>query len=601
MIRTIEVDLGVRGIEFPNTGVGMVVAQPFVELTQVEPFRCAPASTQTQLGVIARTLEVSRARTHGAEKTHFTVFPEYCIPGLEGISAINAELAAPAWPTGTIVIGGVDGLDRQQYSELAQLPGTHIDIDINGPAQIQGNEWVNCSVTWIKFSDGSVERWVQPKITPAFDEVDTTCQSMFKGRSVFVFKARFENNLTNRFCTLVCFDWIGIDGDKRIWEWVAKYLGDQATSIGADSSLLTWVFVVQYNKQPSHATFLSQIELFFDQTIQPNVIRNNACLVMVNAAGKAQPGRVSQFGSSSVLHSSLAPFNKPKCSPTYGNGGVRQRGSNQLGQVKDALFREGGACIHSFLQRNPTSVVPGAAGRPLIALDRPHVHSLDGVVAPRVPGTIVPASVKWINDGLDDVSSLAVRHPEATLAPNAQMAHLESVTQLRVVEPTAVENAVSLACPTNLKKVPDDWDTFESQSVEHILHTLAVFGAANAVPTISGIEVHATINLGEKELDVIAVRAHSHEESASHIEQNPPASRRPIVVVSRDDDNIEWPRRFQSFLRTPSVNSDGEEEFKVTDPTSQIKYVGYWSILNAFRFAQTPDQLSGNLDAVLYD
>lgn len=600
MIKVLEVDLAQRGIEFPWAGVGMVVAQPFVELTQAEPFRCTPASKQTQLGVIARTLEVSRARTHGADKTHFTVFPEYCIPGLEGVAAIDVELAAPEWPTGTLVIGGVDGLDPHEYNKLAQQPGMHIDVDRNGPAQVQGGEWVNCCVTWVKFPDGSIERWVQPKITPAWGEVDVNHHAMFKGGSVFVFKSRFDNQVPNRFCALVCFDWIGTVGGDRVWRCVAECMGEQAAAIGADNSSFTWVFVVQYNQQPSHATFLAQIEAFFDQTIQPNVLRNNACLVMANAAGKAQPGYASQFGGSSVLHSSLAPFDKPKCQPTYGNGGPRQRASNQLGQVKDALFRERGACIHSFLQRNPASIVPGPAGRSLLALDRPHVHSIGGTVDRRVPGSIVPASIKWINDSLDEATSLTVRHPNAALAPQATTAHLVTVTQLRVIQAEAVEKAVNLACPSSRDKVPDEWDIFESHSVEHILHTLAVFGAANAAPFISGYDVHATIALGEKEFDLIAVRACSHEECATHIDPNPPASRRRIVVVSRDDDNTEWDKRFQSILRTTSLNAQGKEELNVTDPTGIIHYVGYWSILNSFRNAQTQPELKEDLDVVLF-
>ncbi len=68
----------------------MVIAQPHVLLTQVEPYKCTSVDTAQQ--VIAKTLDVALSRPHGLSKTHFTIFPEYSIPGLEGIDKIESVL-----------------------------------------------------------------------------------------------------------------------------------------------------------------------------------------------------------------------------------------------------------------------------------------------------------------------------------------------------------------------------------------------------------------------------------------------------------------------------------------------------------------------------
>ena len=66
MIRVCEVDLGLLGIQLPLHGVGMVVAQPYVELTTHEPFTWLPAQRERALEVVDTTLAVARSRAHRA-------------------------------------------------------------------------------------------------------------------------------------------------------------------------------------------------------------------------------------------------------------------------------------------------------------------------------------------------------------------------------------------------------------------------------------------------------------------------------------------------------------------------------------------------------
>src|SRR4029077_7023793 len=101
-------------------------------------------------------------------KTHFTVFPEYSIPGLDGITCVETVLRADDWPNGTIVIAGTDALTKADFSALADADGTHLNATHNGLARIAETEWVNCGITWVKTAGGNVERWLQPKLYPAW-------------------------------------------------------------------------------------------------------------------------------------------------------------------------------------------------------------------------------------------------------------------------------------------------------------------------------------------------------------------------------------------------------------------------------------------------
>ena len=118
MIHVETVDIAERTIRLPMGKVGMVIAQPHIpleSLTTTEPFQCREEAKPQRLAMLTETLTVSLAARHGEPKTHFTVFPEYSIPGLDGIAHIEAALQAENWPHETIVIGGIDALDRTQY------------------------------------------------------------------------------------------------------------------------------------------------------------------------------------------------------------------------------------------------------------------------------------------------------------------------------------------------------------------------------------------------------------------------------------------------------------------------------------------------------
>jgi hypothetical protein len=600
MVSVIEIDLGALGVKLPRGEVAMVVAQPFadieVDFSHEEPFTWTAASKVRALEYIDTTLAVSLQAPQGAEKTHFTVFPECMLPGLEGVDRITTAMHATTWPAETVVIGGVDGLTKEQFAKLVAMPGATFDSEGNSLGYIHDHHWVNCVVIWAKLPSGEVRSWVQPKLDPAFVEQDVTRMSMYRGRSVFVFKGNYSNVVASfRFATFLCYDWIGHNGGKRLWEWLLEGLTAVAGPAGVQLPL-TWLFVPQCNPTPSHASFMGQVAPFYDSTKYTGVNRDETCLVMANIAGKAKPGRAERFGQSAVI---VMPnrFSKPTCQPTYCNGGNPLRGGTPLENFLDALFRERGACIHSFLVAHPASLPPGSAGR-RFAVREAMVHPFNGLVDPRAPGSVVPAVVKWVNDELDDPEkSLATKYHAAPLNPAVGDAHTRTVAELRVLKPFGLEETVKFASMSASKRSPDEWASVESQSMKHILHTFSILDVAQYPRTFHGQGAQATIQNGNSSMEVIAVIGASHEDCDKHVRERLPEHKGKLVLVSRDEDNNSWDPRLRSIY--DQVPDEPTEEAKITQPTSAIVRVGYKDLLDAYRSAANEAALKGMLDAKL--
>ena len=595
MVRVIEVDLGLLGIRFPRGGVGMVVAQPYVRFTGNEPFTLLPATMQRALECVDETLAISRRCAHDADRTHFTIFPECTLPGLEGVDRVTAALSQANWPTETVVIGGVDGLNREQFAALLQRPNTVHDNEGNALDRMREDQWVNCCVIWAKLPSGEVRCWVQPKLAPAWVELHVNCQSMYKGRSIFLFKGTYtDSTAPYQFATLLCFDWIGSKDNLRMWQWLLKGIDGVAAEKGAVLPL-TWLFVAQCNEVPSHSSFMGQVAPFFDSAQYQNVNRAHTCLVMANVAGSAAPGKSKKYGRSAVI---FAPdrFDKPDCMPTYCNGGELQRAGNPLENFRDAVFRERGACIHSFLVLNPEALPPGSAGR-RYALADATVHPFSGTNDPRTPSGLVPAVVKWINDDLDEgTKSLAAVHPNVALAGAAGIAHQNSVAVLRRLPPNSLSKTVLIASTYTSNDSPDSWAERESRAVSHLVQTFSILEVAYSPPIFHGNGAQATIQKGELSIEVVAVLGSSHEECDKHVMEKVVPHRGQLLVISRDDDNTPWSPRLRTIFDQVAENTT---EYVFTDPRSAVIRVGYHDILQAYRESANEAELSGAIDAAI--
>lgn len=595
MVAVVEVNLGELGVRLPRDQVGIVIAQPHVNFVGTGPFKLSPDTVQGALNGIDETLDVARKCKHGADRTHFTIFPECTLPGLIGVDRITETLTKEEWPTETIVIGGIDGLTREEFVKLLERPNTIYDATGNAVEQIPGDQWLNCCVTWVKLPTGVVQCYVQPKLAPAWVELDLNYDSMYQGRSVFLFKGTHTDcNVPYRFATLLCFDWIGVSNGRRMWQWLLKGIDDVAVPMGAVMPL-TWLFVAQCNPAPSHASFMSQVAQFFDPAQYPNVNRANTCLVMANVAGKENPGRVDKYGRSAVIFTPDR-FVRPGCMPTYGNGGDPQRPGNPLENFLDAVFRECGSCIHSFIILNPDALPRGSAGK-RVALSNATVHPFVGIADPRVPSASVSAVVKWVNDELDDgTKSLGTKYQTAPLAGATGIAHQNSVAALRGLTANALSRTVVTASPGTGEANPDLWKDRESKAVGHLLHTFSILEVAQYRPTFHGQGAQATIKKADASLEVVAVIGKTHEECDKHVMDKFLPHRGQLLMVTRDEDNTHWNPRLGTIYDQAAEPS---AESLITDPRSAIIHIGYQQFLQAYLGAANESDLEGIIDAAL--
>ena len=594
MIHVETVDLAQRNVDFPTERVGMVIAQPHVplaSLTATEPFRCTEQSKPNRLAMLTETLRVSREAGHNVSKTHFTVFPEYSIPGLDGIGLIDNAMSSNDWPSGTVIIGGTDALERTQYVELLQDPQTHIDIGRNGADKVPSDYWLNCAITWVKSANGTIERWIQPKLHPAWGELNVHHQQMFRGSSVYVFKGVLENGVPFRFSTLVCFDWIATISQRTPTQWILADVHDQADG---GQLPISWLFVIQRNKKPSHDTFLTAVATFFTQTEFPNATRHNACLVFCNTAGKPKPGRTGNYGGSSIVLSPQSLVKKPCGLPTFSAGGPKFRdGSSLLLSFKDCYFRERGACIHSLAQINPGSVPLGPAGR-TYAVENAQVWPISGMIEPRAPKVSVPAPIKWMNDELDDIPSLSANYSTVVLAEKVDEVHAQNISALRSLTSQFTTHVVTLAAyRENILKNADKWNSTESDALKHLVHTLDILAVGFSSPSLVNTRAHASFIMDRHSIDICAILGVSHEDCIEHsnrILRNP---HRQLLLVSRDSDNTSWDPKMRSILE-PAVTRLVQER-NITDPSGGIVQLGYQDLLTIFRDATTTEEVSDGI------
>ena len=602
-LKLIEVDLSTQDVELPRPEVGMVLAQPFLRLTQQEPFRCTEESLPQHLEAISATLNVARGAFRDPSKAHFTVFPEYSIPRTQGVELIEATLRDEGWPNQTIVIGGTDGLSRDEYEKLAGVPGTHVGDAGDTSLGVTADQWVNCGIIWVKGADGRVERWLQPKLSPAWLEKNITNSDLFTGDTFYLFKGTFDTGSSYRFGVLVCYDWIGEIGGHAAWRLLVEILSERLAGSGEEISL-SWLFVIQHNRRPSHESFMEQVNQFFDHRAVDTVRRDRTCIVFSNTAGRSGAGKAQTFGGTSLVFSQQTLFRMPTCHPTFGSGGKRFRGHDVIQAHKDFVFRENGACIHSFRQIHPDSVKPGSAGY-TIALEEARVYSTDGGSDPRTPGGPVPAASKWLNDELDDVEELSGKYGEVSLAEDLRKAQKATVTGLRWMEGGAASRAVALACSSvagyggddsgKANRNADEWCTPERDAVAHIVHSMGLLGVCADEWEVGGFEVHGRLAIGDAEIDVVTVRGATHEECRDHYKKELPGGRQPVLLVSRDQDNDPWLERFGSFL--DPVELEAEQRFTEADRTSC--HLGYRDLLEMVRRSESVAEARGRLDGTI--
>ena len=491
MVKVEEVQLDTTLLD---DGIGMVIMQPFVELCDHEPYHWDNDKKSEQIKRINRTLEIAKRADHGCEKTHFTIFPEYSIPGLEGVNKIQETLNTNSWKSGTIIIGGVDGLTKSEYSTFCSDNDTQVHQE-NKPERVRDDQWVNCCIIWVKQPDGSLKRWIQPKLVPAAQEELCPAHHMFEGRAVYVFRPKITiqgSELPFRFLSFICKDWIGNIGSSCAIDLVLSEL-DRQRGGGIDRLDIYLCFILKRNPKPDSSLFLQNTSRYLNENSHISIRRSDGAVFFINNAGRSTPGYCTSFGKSGFMFHPNCSFvsHKEYCPPTYT---LKKR--EGLINCKEAIFREAGACIVSFRFFPPIpAIVRRIPSTPMVPMNPAIVHSIDGPVAgirvdPRTPGAEVPASVKWVNDILDVIDYVLKNENSHPLKGEIEAGHDTVCAEIRNgsneflckyirMASYEIENKDDRWTEIGGRKIlnVDNWDENERQSLETIVYSLSIIKA----------------------------------------------------------------------------------------------------------------------------
>lgn len=570
----LEIDAKSLDVILPSKWIKMVVMQPHVYLTASEPFRWPDDKKTTQNLGINRTLDVAKN-----QQAHFVLFPEYSIPGLDGVQAITSFMVQNSWPK--IVISGVEGLSKEQYQQLCEQSNTNCHRK-NKPDQVGSNEWVNCSVTWIKDNSGNINKYVQPKVCPAWTEKNIRYAQMFRGKASYLFSAKYENNSPCRFTTFICFDWIGkINGlDTKV---VDDFLHSMNTSCQGNPQQLHWIFVLQENDEPNDDLFVQATSTFLTQRSQYNLVdRSKAAIVLVNNAARND---TSDRAFTSCVFPVDVSFDTKGCLPTISYASEKLRG-RQINRCKDVIFREQRPSIHSFDVRVAQFLDVDQISR-CYPIENANVHPLDITMNdPRFPDGPVPGCVKWINDMLDNTDSLSERISINHLNQEVKTSHGNIIGAMRQINADKHEKNIHYATVSHQEnnewQNADEWADDEEDALGHMLDTLTMIRAAYPMDLAESL-LHAKILIDNKWIEIIAIRGSTHDKCFKYL-----------------FDHIRWPMYDKTFVITRDDNNSAITEGlvkKYTGPNpSENTITKKAYIIKGFETLQKACQVADSLE-----
>ena len=510
------------------------------------------------------------------------------------MALIRENISSDTWPNNSIIIACSHGLPSDDYrcmvneNQIAFAAG-------HEPDAIRDDQWVNCSITWIRSQDGNVQAWVQPKIRPAWVECNLRYTEMFCGKSVYVFEGHYANEYPCRFASLICFDWVAaVPGEGRIvWQELLVKLNELFRNTQPD---LDWLFVPQHNEHPNHPLFLNSTYNFLTDVNYPFVFREKAVVIHANTAVAAIPKRKGAGAFTACVFSPNSPFVCTACLPTVCMQPSLLRGSNALDRCKDIVFREMGECIHAFRVRVPRCITPDASDRAYPIMDA-RVNATHDLNDPRLSGGSIPASVKWLNDSLDQVESLS-KGILAGMPLESEVEDAENSVRIGVRRSDAPRATLFIDMATcgyqygtmwrkdERRQNIDKWDRYEENGLEHVVHTLSSLQIAYELE-VADATLHGVLQREEGFIEVISIRGDTHEDCRRYYDtdiQKPLTD--PVLLVVRDRHNV-------------AVTGDELRKFYDSDVHSSVVVMDYCSLAAECRLAADKSILRKRIDDVL--
>lgn len=585
-------------LTLPIDEVSVVAMQPYLDLQTDEPFKIRKNLINDQLNAIRKTLALAQ-NSFNNRSAHFTIFPEYSVPGLEGLEIIDRVISSANWSNGSVILAGTHGLTKDEFQEICER--FHVTIsNENNPSKIPDEKWINSCFMWIKENNGKVKRFIQLKIRPAGPEKNVTCNDMFRGSSIYVFNCNYINHHPMSFVTLICSDWVISLNSVTVQDEMLEMLQKQNDNVPLQ---LDWVFVIQNNYNPMHALFLNNtVHFLTDRNNFPLVQRDQTVLFHSNTAVSIKPSRTGNGAFSSCVFSPFAQLDLDSCRPTICMQPEILRGSRILadGRCKDIVFREMGQCIHRFKIKVPRFIQPNAAEKTFPILDA-EVHAIQESTDPRISGKSIPASVKWLNDSLDETNSLAEKLlTDCSLFDDANALHPTIISNMRLIDDgIKIKNQINWARCYKRDEItnqdpprcnnPDLWnypDPIEKHALEHIVHTLTNIGLVFDLE-MDKANFHGAFNVGNNIIQIISIQGTSSSDCRFHYDNNiPKETIDPVLVVISDrTDYKPTPREYKKYYEA--------------GPDSGEKFLDYHTLVMFSRDADNVQNLKEKLDGYL--
>jgi len=331
--------------------------------TDEATFSIEEATKQKLRQTIRDCLSLAATRDGKGCEAQVVVFPEFAVPS-DSFLEVEDLLKAEGWPKNTVVVAGVEPVSPTEFAKL--LSGSSNPTGSN-VVEYGAATFINFCVIWTKSADGTVRRYLQPKLKPS--ALEQARQGMYQGDFVLL----FQGDLIS-FASLVCFDCIGETAHMMAAESLLESIGELAPH--GSSINLGLVLVPQFNEYAEHPDFIR----FAQRVLQgsPKVRVSDGAVVFANCATEHHGRSRKTFGRSAVYYSGGRWEARGEGGPLTAipfTFALEQPSKPHYGSLVRARLREDGPSVHCLGFLLPSLVGTGA-GAPAYPLELAVCHRI---------------------------------------------------------------------------------------------------------------------------------------------------------------------------------------------------------------------------------
>jgi hypothetical protein len=348
-----------------KTKLGMMIVHPHIAMRMNNAAFSIEESSKKNLRQTIRdclSLTTNCGDGKGCE-VQVVVFPEFAIP-FDSFLEVEGLLRAEGLPRNAVVVAGVEPASPKEFAEL--LGGSSNPAGSN-TLQCGSATFVNFCVIWTKSADGTVRRYLQPKLKPS--ALEQARQGMYQGEFVLL----FQGDLIS-FAAMICFDCIGETAHMMAAERFLESIGELASH--GSSINLGLVLVPQYNEYAEHPDFIR----FAQRVLQgnPNVRVSDGAVLFANAATERHGRSRKTFGRSALYYSGGRWEARGEGGPlptipfTFA---LEQPSKPHYGSLVRARLREDGPSVHCLEFLIPSLIGTGS-GAPMYPVELAVCHRI---------------------------------------------------------------------------------------------------------------------------------------------------------------------------------------------------------------------------------